>query len=122
MTTQEVKKHYSMQKWTSIIQECTTSGLSVRQWCHQNGVLEGSYYYWLRKIRLKSLETLPEVTAGNAIQPVSQSNTVFARLPLLEKSNNADVTLSLNGIEIGFNNSATADLIHSILLEIKQLC
>lgn len=122
MTTQEVKNHYSMQKWTSIIQECSTSGLPVRQWCRQNGILEGSYYYWLRKIRLKTLESLPTVTTGNTMQPVSQNSTVFARLPLSQKNNNADATLTLNGFEIGFSNNATADLIHSILLEIKQLC
>jgi hypothetical protein len=38
-----------MQKWTSIIQECINSGLPVRQWYNQNGILEGSYYYWLKK-------------------------------------------------------------------------
>ncbi len=122
MTTHEAKNHYSLQKWSSLIQECTTSGLPVRQWCQQNSILEGSYYYWLRKIRLKTLETLPAVTTGNAIQPVLQDNTVFARLSVPQRTMTADVSLSVNGIEIGFNNTATAELIHSVLLEIKQLC
>lgn len=122
MTTQEVKNHYSLQKWSSIIEECTTSGLPVRTWCQQNNVLEGSYYYWLRKIRLKSLESLPAVTTGIATQPVLQDSTVFARLAVPERTTTADVSLSINGIEIGFHNTATAELIHSVLLEVKQLC
>jgi hypothetical protein len=122
VTTQEVKNHYSLQKWSSIIEECTTSGLSVRTWCQQNSVLEGSYYYWLRKIRQKTLDTLPAVTTGNATQPVHQENTIFARLSVPERTMTADVSLSVNGIEIGFNNTATAELIHSVLLEVKQLC
>ncbi|QHQ61064.1 hypothetical protein Ana3638_23685 [Anaerocolumna sedimenticola] len=122
MTTQEVKNHYSLQKWSSIIQECTTSGLPVRQWCQQNSILEGSYYYWLRKIRIKTLESLPAVTTENAIQPVHQENTVFARLSVPQRTMTADVSLSVNGVDIGINNTATAELIHSVLLEIKQLC
>lgn len=122
MTTQEVKNHYSLQKWSSIIQECTTSGLPVRHWCQQNDILEGSYYYWLRKVRLKTLESLPAVTTGNAIQPVHQDNTVFTRISVPQRTTNSDVSLSVNGIEVGFNNTATAELIHSVLLEIKQLC
>ncbi len=58
MTTQEVKNHYSFQKWASIIQERNMSQLSTREWCNQNGVLEGSYYYWLKRIREKSLQQL----------------------------------------------------------------
>lgn len=122
MTTQEVKNHYSLQKWSSIIQECTTSGLPVRQWCQQNSILEGSYYYWLRKIRIKTLESLPAVTTENAIQPVHQENTVFARLSVPQRTMTADVSLSVNGVDIGISNTATAELIHSVLLEIKQLC
>jgi hypothetical protein len=122
VTTQEVKNHYSLQKWSSIIQECTTSGLPVRQWCQQNGILEGSYYYWLKKIRLKTLETLPTVKTGNVIQPVSQDSTVFARLSLPPRNMTTDVTLSISGIDIGFSNTATTELIHSVLVEIKQLC
>ncbi len=122
MTTQEVKNHYSLQKWSSIIQECTMSGLPVRQWCQQNDILEGSYYYWLRKLRLKTLESLPAVPTENTIQPVLQDNTIFARLSVPQKTMTMDVSLSVNGIEIGFNNTATAELIHSVLLEIKQLC
>lgn len=87
----------------------------------QNDILEGSYY-WLRKVRLKTLATLPTVTTRNAIQPVHQDNTVFARLSVLQRTMTEDVSLSVNGIEIGFNNTATAELIHSLLLEIKQLC
>lgn len=80
MTTQEVKNYYSLQKWTSLIQECRASGLPVRQWCSQNGIFEESYYYWLKKVRLTSLENLPYITTENALQPVLQENTVFAKL------------------------------------------
>ncbi|MHB8130317.1 MAG: IS66 family insertion sequence element accessory protein TnpA [Mobilitalea sp.] len=122
MTTQEVKKHYSFQKWSSIIQECNASQLSTRQWCNQNGILEGTYYYWLKRIRLKSLEQLPALHTEINVQEVSALPTVFAKIPTPEKHASADVMISLNGMEIGLNSSATPELIQSVLLAVKQLC
>lgn len=111
-----------MQKWTSIIQECINSGLPVRQWCNQNGILEGSYYYWLKKVRLRTLDALPAVTEENTHQPVSQDNTVFTKLPIPQKRMPADVILSVNEMEIGFNNTATSELIHAVLSAVNKLC
>lgn len=122
MTTQEVKNHYSFQKWASIIQERNASQLSTRQWCNQNGILEGTYYYWLKQIRLKSLEQLPALHTGTKVQEVSVEHAVFARVPIPAKQVSADVMISLNGMEIGLNSSATPELIQSVLLAVKQLC
>lgn len=122
LTTQEIKNHYSLQKWASIIQERNASALSTRQWCNQNGILEGTYYYWLKKIRLKSLEQLPTLNTEIKVQEVSDENAIFARIPVPDKQISADVMISLNGMEIGLNNTATPELIHSVLLAVKQLC
>lgn len=122
MTTQEVKKHYSFQKWASIIQECNASQLSTRQWCNQNGILEGTYYYWLKKIRLKSLEQLPALNAETKIQEVAVEHATFARVPIQANQVSADIMISLNGMDIGLKSTATPELIHSVLLAVKQLC
>jgi len=124
VTTQEVKNHYSFQKWTSIIQERNISELSTKQWCNQNGILEGSYYYWLKRIREKSLKELPVPVPKpeTKAQEVSVEHAVFARVPTPVKQVSADVMISLNGMEIGLNSTATPELIQSVLLAVKQLC
>lgn len=122
MTTQEVNNHYSFQKWASIIQERNANQLSTRQWCNQNGILEGTYYYWLKRIRLKSLEQLPTLQTETNVQEVSALPAVFAKIPTPQSKVSADVMISLNGMEIGLNNSATSELIQSMLLAVKQLC
>lgn len=122
MTTQDLKNHYSFQKWASIIQERNTSDLSTKQWCNQNGIMEGTYYYWLKRIRLKSLEQLPALHTEAKVQEVSVEPTVFAKIPTPAKQVSADVMISLNGIEIGLNSTATPELIQSVLLAVKQLC
>ena len=42
---------YRAQTWAMLIQECNNSGLIKREFCQQRGILEKSFYYWLRKLR-----------------------------------------------------------------------
>lgn len=122
MTPQDVKRQYTLQQWTSLIQECRSSGLSVRQWCAQNGIIEGSYYYWLKKIRSMAMETLPAMTSGNEIQQITQDKTVFTKISMPHNNNHPDITVSINGIQIGLSNTASNELIYSVLSVVKQLC
>lgn len=122
MTTQEVKNNYSLQKWASIIQERNASELSTKQWCNQNGILEGSYYYWLKRVREKAFKQLPVSKKETELQEISVESAVFAKIPTPQSKVSADVMISLNGMEIGLNSSATPELIQSVLLAVKQLC
>jgi len=46
-----VRDKYRAQNWAMVIQECSNSGLSNREFCRQRGISEKTYYYWLRKLR-----------------------------------------------------------------------
>ena len=39
-----------------LIQECSASGLTKREFCRQRGISEKSFYYWLRKLRAQMAE------------------------------------------------------------------
>ena len=57
-----IRNEYREQTWTTIIQECNTSGLSNKEFCEQRGLSLASYYYWLRKLRTKAVEaTVPKL-------------------------------------------------------------
>ena len=45
----KVKKKVRLQEWEQQIEEQKTSGLSVQEWCRQNGIAAKTYYYHLRK-------------------------------------------------------------------------
>ena len=51
-----VRDEYRTQNWTMVIQECSNSGLSNREFCRQRGISEKTYYYWLRKLRSQMAE------------------------------------------------------------------
>ena len=67
MKIQEMKSEYRMQEMQKMIRARTESGLTVSEWCQENNFSEGSYYYWLKKIREKTIE---EVETGNEIVQV----------------------------------------------------
>ena len=64
-----VRDAYRAQEWAMLIQECSASGLTKREFCQQRGISEKSFYYWLKKLRsqmvgatapqLVQLESLP---------------------------------------------------------------
>lgn len=53
-------------EWKKVIEECHTSGISIKSWCKQQGIKYSSYQYWARKIKNQSQrwaqvqQTLPE--------------------------------------------------------------
>ncbi len=53
----ETKSEFRLRQWTKIIAECQASNLTVKAWCSQHNIGIKSYYYWLRKIRLKACQS-----------------------------------------------------------------
>ena len=51
-----VRDEYRAQTWAMLIQECSNSGLTKREFCQQRGISEKSFYYWLRKLRSQMAE------------------------------------------------------------------
>lgn len=90
------------------IQQCRASGLSIREWCRQNGVGESTFYKWQRTLREKM---------------VAQSESIPALVPISTKDNASPETsdpecpicICFHGADIKIKNSASPDLIHAVL-------
>ena len=54
-----VKKQVQKAEWTERIRKCSESGLTVSEWCRENGINLKTYYYHLRKLRKKICEQIP---------------------------------------------------------------
>lgn len=70
---------------------------------------------------MKSLEQLPALLTETKIQEVSVELAAFERVPIPAKQVFADVMISLNSLEIGFNSTATPELIQSVLIAVSML-
>lgn len=108
--------------WTERIRECKASGLTVKEWCRQNGLGDKSYYYWMRKIKKEAFEVLQEQPVLPT--PVMQEQAVFSeiRLPQQTISEGTAAILHIKEVRIEIQNGACAQTIQSLLASVQTLC
>lgn len=109
METRLAIHEYRLQQWAQIIRTCRDSGMTVKDWCAQNGVHPKSYYYWLRKIRTAAVE--------------QQSGTEFVQIgednPIAEPRIGG-ILLRVSGCEIEIHEGTSARLIEQTLQAIRH--
>ena len=91
MTSAKLKHRVKLQEWAARIQDCRSSGLSVRVWCRQEGITAATYYRWEREV-LTATGTMPRFSV-----PV----VTFAELPAPEQMS-CNVAVRSATLRIGF--------------------
>lgn len=62
-----VKMNFRKEQWKQLILERQASGLTINNWCKQHGFKRTTYFYWLRRIRQETCQTVPD---SQAVAPV----------------------------------------------------
>ncbi len=60
-----VKQQVRLENWAAEMESCAASGLTVQQWCRENGMSAKTYYYHLRKVRESIIESEPTIVSLN---------------------------------------------------------
>ena len=116
--------------WTKIIEQCNNrpAGTSAKQWLHDNGISDKSYYYWLRKIRLEAYAAKgKELPAIHSTQEQSPAVT-FAEIPLPEQQTpitdtfKADAVIHTGTMVIGISNTISDTLLSRLLEVARHAC
>ena len=68
---QRANQQQRLVEWSRRVEACRSSGLSVGQWCQENGIAVSTYFSWQRKV-FQALKEVREVT--------------FAEAPIMERS------------------------------------
>ena len=112
------KAEFRLRQWTKIIQDCQSSNLTVTGWCNQNNIGAKSYYYWLRKLRLKTFEetelSLP--TKNQAIVPL-QLSSLQGTAPA-----NLAVTIHIGSASIDIVEGTSQSMIEAVLKSLRNVC
>ncbi len=114
-----VKSEFRARQWAAIIKECQSSGQTVVSWCEEHQVSIKSYYYWLRKLRLKELEST-ELT----VPQVPEKTVTFKKLevsaPLPDVR--AAVIIRLPNATLEINEGASQQTVQAVLLALQSVC
>ena len=129
MKAQELKRQMLLQEWASQIKVREESGMSVKQWCAENGPSLKTYYYRLKQVREELLESLANsesqqlsVAPNNCVSQMEQQigTPPFVALPI-PQSKNAAVTVWIGGYAIAIQNGAEESLMEQTLRVVSRL-
>ena len=114
----ETKAEFRLRQWTKVIQECQASNLTVKAWCKQNNINIKSYYYWLKKIRLKACQ------ATEIQPPAIKQDIVPLQLNLQPGSSSVNpvVTIHLGSTSIDIAEGTSQATVETVLRALKNIC
>ena len=113
------KSDIRFRHWQKLIEACQSRGMTVKAWCEANDVSDKSYYYWLKKIRKRALET-----SG---MPVSVSESSPATIVPLEvsappASSTAAVVLHIQDAVIEIAPGVDQLTLEAVLRALRSTC
>ena len=99
-TIASVKNEVQLREWQEHIKSQQSSGLTVQQWCKENGVNIKTYYYHLRKVRNQLIESAPSI------------------VPLTIPETESDIIIEMNDITISLPSDVSAEILVAVIREI----
>lgn len=113
MNSSTLKHQAKLQEWAMIVQECRTSGLSVRRWCREKGITAATYYRW--KQELLSI-------AGNAHreEPIVAFTELHAPERLYRDVSEGSATLQIGDDSITIHQELTPGLLCAMVAALRS--
>lgn len=111
------EKDLKHQYWMNVIHECKSSNMKTRDWLKQNNISKDTYYYWFKKLKERTLDSINESSSGDL--PVPTVSKQFVELPVPTapaKTIDSDVcaSISFNGVTIDITNKANPTFLASL--------
>ena len=105
---QRVNRQQRLAEWSQRVEACRNSGLTVVQWCQENGIAVSTYFSWQRKV-FQALKEVQEVT--------------FAEAPIMERSQLSGhivAAMEVSGVRIQVYGGADEATLLAILRAAKS--
>ena len=96
-----IKKEMQLQEWSAQIKAQQASGLTIQEWCKENGIKPNTYYNRLRKVREQYIENSPTIVSVSV--PCSNEN----------------IRIEKNGLHISLPADVAAELLTAL---VRELC
>lgn len=98
---QAVKEEVRIRNWEAEVEACSASGLTVQQWCLENGISRKTYYYHLRKVR----------------EAMLSENTI---VPLASPRHSVNIEIKTDNINISVPSDCSSEILSVILKVLKN--
>ena len=115
MDTKVATTQIRIQQWTEIIQDRSTSGLTVDDYCESHGLSRNQYYYWLRKVKARILESAPQLVELKIPETIPESKEPVSRQKQIVVTTDVpQLVISKGGIDIRVNSNISPELLRMV--------
>ncbi|MBQ7370810.1 MAG: hypothetical protein IJW67_02810 [Blautia sp.] len=116
MDTSLAVKNMRRQSWALMIQMQARSGLTVREWCAENGITPKTFYYRRREVRAMLLQATQESTFAELVPPTSVLSVQEKERSVSEPlAFTPQLVVSVGGAMVGINQNTPRQLIADTL-------
>ena len=122
MTAREARHNATLAKWRGIVIACRGSGLSVRDWCEQEGVGLRSYYRHEREF----LDLISAEQRGPSDPFWTADRPVFAELPapkqepVTRQTGQAAATVHIGTVAMDIYDGAAEETLRTLLRVLRH--
>ena len=113
MEVKELVKGTRHSVWAQQLQDQQDSGLSICEWCNQNGISENTFHYRMKIVRQEACNSLEKI-ANNITR---QAEPVFAKVNIEPKIENAvsGIEIHTNGINVHIAPDSNTEHVRMVL-------
>ena len=101
---QAMTRQNNLAIWTERVQACRSSGLPVKTWCAENGIVPNTYFRWQKKV----------------FDVASTEQGQFYEVPISVHKGKAVVSIEINGVTAQVLPGADEETIRSVLLAMQS--
>ena len=101
---QTMKRQQNLAYWAEQVEACRSSGLPIKTWCAENGIVPNTYFRWQKKVY-------------RAMCPEQEP---FYEVPLAKTGGKAAVSIEIDGISATVYHGADEDTIRSVLRAMRS--
>ena len=123
MNAKQVLHQEKLNKWVATFHEQRESGLTVRDWCSQNSVSPYAFFYWKRMAKEAYVQAMIPKSQPLSSDDSTESHELYnlRELSSPQPSPSSSVTLSLPGVRIEFDESASDERILQVLKAVRHV-
>ena len=118
------KSQLRASQWAKAISDCQASGLTITRFCEANNLNVNAYYYWLRKLRLRTIDNLPVPVKQELVKTEPTEPVKFKKLEVISPVPDTvpAVVIRLPYATLELTNSASQQTMEAVLLALKSTC
>lgn len=120
MNTTKKLQQAKLDQWAVLCKEQSQSGLTVRQWCEQNGYTIHTYNYWKHRLKERYVDSvLPDIVPLTSQTPAPLHELLDSRKSADSCINNT-ISVSLYGVTISLDASASDEMLCRIITALRH--